>query len=527
MPALARALALPLALALPGAALAQQPSLWDLITPERIVTRIVQMGIMGLRTQADITYGGITVSPLTGLVALTDVSLRPRPPWDTTGTCEIRLDRLTIRSAAVDEADIVRLKAQATGAALPGTCLPPEVQQGAQMVGVGDLGLSRLTMDIDYRISSGAAAVHLYARADNLASVSLDGDFAYFWFDGRRDMDEPLPVAHLREARLTVENLGGWDLVKPLIPPPFTDPASAGQAVDMLFAEIPPMPPGTPEAAALSSLQASAIEGWAAFLASPRALVVETGFDPGAPVFLNPLVLEDQPEALLGYLQPVVSLTSARARAAVPAAILQQAREAADQLGAPERLQAGLALASGVGAVRDVAAAAVLLAPLAEQGDPEAAVALARALEGRDPAAAYGHALTAAAAGAPLSGALLDRIEARLPFATVLAEQAKKVEGVEHPASALEDLGLIREQAAMRLTGRGQTRSYATAALWALIGTAAGDAESADILEEIDERVRLAGPEAAEVWAAQEAAAVELATSAWISFDLPALFSGR
>jgi TPR repeat protein len=460
------------------------------------------------------------------MVTMTDIRVWPFPDWDADGNCVISIDRLTVRTAAVDEADVVRLKAQASGASAPASCLPPEAQQGTQMLGVDKVSLSRLTFDIDYRISTAAATAHVYGRADDLAAVTASADFSYFWFDGREDMDNPKPVAILREARLTVENLGVWDKVRPMVPPPFTDPASAGAAIEAVLAEaLPPFPPGAPADAA-ATLRETARDGWLAFLADPKALVLETGFDPEAPVFLDAAVLEEQPEEALGYLQPVVAVTSARARATLPVALLQQAADTPDTLSDDERLTTGLALASGSGAPRDLSGARTLLEPLAAAGNGAAAAGLARALEARDPAAAYSHALVAAASGETQAGALLDRIEAALPFATVLDLQAERVAGVEHPASALGDIASVRAQAAMRMTGRGETRSYATAALWSMIGAAAGDAESGDILEEIDERVRLAGPEAAATWAAQEASAVNLARSAWISFDLPATFAG-
>lgn len=513
------------ALILPGA-VAAGPSLWDLFRPERIVARGIQMGIMALRTQADVTYGGITVSPLTGMVTMTDIRVWPFPDWDADGDCVISIDRLTVRTAAVDEADVVRLKAQASGASAPASCLPPEAQQGTQMLGVDKVSLSRLTFDIDYRISTAAATAHVYGRADDLAAVTVSADFSYFWFDGREDMDNPKPVAILREARLTVENLGLWDRVKPMVPPPFTDPGSAVPSIDSVFAEIVPPLPASPAADAVAALKVSAGETWAAFLADPRVLVLETGFDPANPVFLDPDVLSQRPEQAFDYLKPRFALRSARARAMLPVSLVKKASETPDQLTDSERLSAGLAFASGSGAPRDLVAAQGLLQPLADAGNGAAAAGMARALETRDAATAYSYALVAAERGEPQAGALLDRIEAVLPFTTVLEVQARRVEGVQHPASALEELGLVRAEAAMRLTGRGQTRSYATAELWALIGTAAGDAESADILEEIDERVRMAGPEAAAVWAAQEAAAADLARQAWVGFDLPAAFGG-
>jgi hypothetical protein len=57
-------------------------------------------------------------------------------------------------------------------------------------------------------------------------------------------------------------------------------------------------------------------------------------------------------------------------------------------------------------------------------------------------------------------------------------------------------------------------------AMFAMIGSAAGDPESADILAQIDERVRLAGDGAFEIWSDSENQASNDAMEAWLEYDL-------
>src|SRR5690606_20840536 len=124
---------------------------------------------------------------------------------------------------------------------------------------------------------------------------------------------------------------------------------------------------------------------------------------------------------------------SAALRALPPSALLTAAYETPDGLSAEDRLRIGSALASGTGAPRDLRQAMVLLAPLIEAGNGEAALLLAQALEYRDPEQAYLHALAAAERAAPKAAGLLDRIEAALPLARVLELQHQLVAEVEHP----------------------------------------------------------------------------------------------
>jgi hypothetical protein len=380
---------------------------------------------------------------------------------------------------------------------------------------------------MDYRISTSALTTHLHAVADGLAAVSLDTDFDYVWIDGSKDMDNPDPVVFLNSARLTLENLGAWEKLSPMMPPQMLDAAQVSTFVTAALDEMLGSPaPGESPSPARADLVASAQEAVAGFLADPRRIVLETGFEPGEARFLNLKDWDLTPEKALDDLEPRLSLLPQPARALLPVALVSKALDTPDLLSEDERLRVGTALAAGVGAPRDLASAESLLGPAVDQGSGAAALVLARAFESRDPEKAYALALHAAESGAPGAAGTLDRIEAALPFARVLELQAVLVEGVEHPVDALEQLTSVRDEAAKRMSGNGRSRSYATAALWALIGSAAGDAESADILAEIDEKVRLGGAEAAAVWAAQEAGAVELARGAWIGFDLPSSFGG-
>ncbi|MCR8723473.1 hypothetical protein [Frigidibacter sp. ROC022] len=515
-----------LGLAGPAAAQQQKTTLLDLISPDRIVARMMQMGIMSLRTQMDLTYGAISASALTGSVTLTDIKAWPLVDWEIEEGCAITIDRLTLRTVPLDELDLVRIKAQATGAEATLDCLPPEARAGGAMLGIDKVALSRMTVDLDYRISTAGAKAHVYALADGLAAISADVDLDYIWMDGTRRMDDPEPVVFLNSASLKLENLGAWEKLSPMVPPPMLDAAQFGPMIDQGLNGMLGLAPGEPVPPALAEFSASAKEAWSAFLADPRSLVLETGFPNGAARYLNLMDWEGSLDTMLSDLEPHMALRTQPARSMLPVALISKALDAPDTLDLDERVTVGTAFATGIGAPRDLATAETLLGPAVDAGNGSAALVLARAVETRDPEKAYALALLAAERGTEGAAGVLDRIEAALPFAKVLELQGVLVEGIEHPVEALEQLTSVRDEASKRMTGKGRTRSYEVAALWAMIGSAAGDQECADILAEIDEKVRLAGPDAADVWAAQEANAVELARGAWVGFDLPSSFGG-
>lgn len=513
---------------LPGLATAQDRLGWfDLITPDRMVKQMVQIGIMSARTQMDIKYGDMSVDLITGRVTLTDVKMWPLPEWDLEAACEVGIDRMTFRSNPLEVIDRLRFKVQVSGLTAPLDCLPPDARQGMQMAGISELDMPRVTLDVDYGIPGSDAVVHLFSVVEGQSAIDLTADFSYVWIDGREDMDNPEPVIFLRNAALSVENRGFWEAVKGQLPPPMTDPASVGNMVkEVLTGGLKDQ---NRNKADLNEAQTTFIDSVAsalsAFVADPDTLVLETALDGDA--FLDLDVMEDDLRNAFETLQPRLALTRSSTADIIPAALLAQAiGPTAGTLSVEDRQRVGMALVTGNGAPRNVAAGLALLTPIAEGGDGAAAMALSHALEVRAPDEAYVWALRAGAGGEEGATARLDRLEAGMPFAEVLRLQASVTGEAEATAGDVDGLSDIREEAAMRLTGNGRARSYAAAALWASLAKAAGDPEAADIMADLDEHVRFAGADAQSAWRAVEAKAGEAALGLWLSRDLPARFGG-
>ncbi len=519
---------------LPTAGLAQGwATFFSVLTPERLIQSMLQSGVLALRTQIDMQYGAMSVDLLTNSVSISDVSVWPLPEWDEEGDCVVTVDRLSLRSAALDDIDNIRVKATVTGLDTALSCLPPEARQGLAPLGLTRLEMPHLTVDMNYGVPASDLDLRARGVIDRVAAVEFSTRFSYFWFDARDDPDEPTPVMFLSNATLEVENLGAWDMLQGLLPPPFTDPASAagaasamlGQAMVEMNKDAAPFDATEEEVAPNPEQQAfadSAGAVWAAFLEDPRTLVIESRID--GDVYLDIEAIEEGPAALFAALKPALSLAPARVSEAVDVALLARARSGAAVLTADDRRRVGLAFVTGAGAPRNVGVGLELLQPLASDGDAEAALALAEAMETRDAAEAYRWALEAGAAGESRAVAVLDRLERGMDFATVLEVQ-EAVSGTIVPDEAtLASVSGLRNAATARLDGQGAARSYGAALLWATLGAAAGDPGAQDILERIDERVRLAGPEARAAWDGVEASYAEAATALWIDQDLPARY---
>ncbi|MFT7595058.1 MAG: hypothetical protein ACI8R4_002384 [Paracoccaceae bacterium] len=513
-----------------------EPLTWgDVLSPDRVAQHILQYGIMALRTQLDLQYGDLSANLLSGRVTITDLQMLPLPEWDGNADCNIRVDRLTINQAPLDEPGRIRLKASVYGISAPAICLPPDVRPALQAAGIDEMSLPYLSFDVDYDVATSGARIQAHGVAEGLAAFDLTADFSYLWFDGRDDPDEPVPVFELSSGTISIENTGLWDKVKGMIPPPFTNPTSAIPMIQgVLTGALEDMnrdgagnqqdDPGT-----LSGAQVGFVDSftttWAAFLKSPQRLILETGFAPDENRFLDLEAYEADPRMAFEDLQPRFVLVPAQVKAALPADMLRLALgDDAASLGADDRLRIGQALVSGVGAPRNIAAGTKLLVGLARDGSGPAALALSDALETRQPDIAYGWSLRAGAAGQSGATARLDRLESVLSLTQVLKIQNEVSKGTKHPLEALANVAAIKRHARARLTGKGMARSYGIAVMWAMLAAATGDAEAADMLDEIDTRIRHSGAEDAQVWAAIEAESSRLAMEIWLSRDLPTAF---
>jgi len=503
---------------------------FNLVTPDKLMQSLLQSGIMMARTQLDIQYGDMVVSPLSGTVSIADVTAWPLPDWDDAGDCAVEIEKLSLNGGAPTDITHFRAKVQALGVWFHAACLPPDAQQPLRMMGLSELYFPRVTFDATYDVASAGAKVNMFADLDTVATVGLTADFSYLWFDGRDDMENPDPVIFLSSAALTVENSGLWEKMQAMAPPPLTDPASAPAMVEgglrqalmgMNASAAPEGAQPVPLNDAQEAMIASAGAAWVGFLANPQRLVLETGYASENDVYVDVLLYQDDPTVAFEDLQPRFALAPAASRNALPVGLLEAALSAPDSLQPADRLAAGEAFLTGAGAPRNMAAAMALLAPMAQAGDADAALLLSEALEARAPAQAYRWALIAGAGGAPGAAARLDRLEGTLPFGEVLALQNDVAGGATYPADALINIASIRQQASDRLSGMWLSRSYSAAAMWAMLANAAGDAEGADILNELDQRVLSGGDESLAAWDPVEAEASALATRIWVDENLP------
>lgn len=492
---------------------AQDRSLWELLHPNQIAAKLLRSAILGLRSQVDITYSSLTVSMRDGVLAADDVKLTLYDNITDGDVCEVTLAGLEILTGDPFAINTITLSLAARSVEVGDTCLPADARPGLAMLGKTSLLLPEVAIDIAYDMPTAATQLSASTTFDGIAAFQAQADLAYatIWAG---DGDEAVPGGDLRAASVTIEDLGGWERASAFLPQQFTNPDTAGAAASQMLGQMfEGLAQGNVLPKGAKSFVVEAARGWADFVSEPGRLVLETGFDPDFPIFIDAQTFEDGPFPVIDLLQPVVARVPAAERGAVPPALLAQALNAPDTLDNDARRMVGLALLTGTGAPRAVAQGAALLSGFVDAGDGEVALAVARALKGTDVETAYAAALVAGAAGAPGARSVLDSVEVGLPFAARMRLQKAASAAVAEPdlqASTRE----LAAHAEAHLSGVGAPRSLPHALLFGTLAAARGHAGAARLVDRIDRAIPQDGRAA---WAELSAEISDTALAAWVA----------
>lgn len=496
-------------------ATAQERTLWDLLHPDRLIERAIGFGVVALRSRMDVTYSALSVAALRGAVRIDDLRLTLYDNLTGGDVCAIDVDGVEIRTGDPFEPARSQLRVAAQGLRIDGDCLPRDLRPALAMLGRTDIAVPDLSVEVTYDLPSAAAGLAVAATAEGIAAATFDVTFAYVAMWGGDDPEgTPVLVGDLSRATLSVENLGGWERAAPLVPADFADPERAGAAMAGLVGGLlEEQARGGLLSKRVRAFAVEAAQGWAAFVADPRRIVVETGYPAGEYRVIEPTAFENGPLGLIDLLEPVVRPAPAAAAATLEPGLLRTALNAPDTLSPEDRRAAGLALLTGEGVPRATARGAALLEGLEMPGDGAVMLALARARMEGDPEGAYAAALAAGDSGMPGTRALLDRIEDGLPFGARLRLQAEAAGPLPEADTLPEGAAALRARAEAHLSGIGAPRSLRHAAFLASLAAAGGDGAAQRLVSRIDASI----PEGAEGWREAEAEVAAAALAVWLA----------
>ena len=510
-----------LALALPAQpALAQdqaRPGFFDIFNFETLTTSLMNTVMTAARTFADIRYQQVSFDPVAARLTLLDLDIRPHLPGFAPDACTVTAARATIGGQPLDRPHLSRFRISLDDVNVGLGCLPPEARGAVFGVGLEAISLSRADLTIRYDYASGGGTAELLADLDGVAAIEafVDADYISFRLDPATE--EPRLALDLNIAHLTVDDRGGWDLAKRVIPQGMQDPAALQQIVSGAVAEVITDANGvsTPQLSAdQQRLVAEAGAVARGIAEGHRRLVLSTSIK--TPPFRIDETSTAAFQPFFDALAPVVSGSAPQLSQAIPVAVLEEALNS--ETLPPNAMELGRAMLTGVGTPRNVSNGLKLLARASRKDDAEAAYLVAEALMERDPETAYGHALRAAANKVPGALAILDMAERGTSYETMIQLQNDATPSGPVPslyASVLD----MRRAARDYMNGTGSYRSYRAAYYWASMAAAAGDASGAAMRDEIEELMRLRGD--ADAWAEEITSLENGVLRDWIKRDLP------
>lgn len=507
---------------------------------------LLRMAVPYGRMIADIRYGAIEVDGKRGAVTLRDVEASGIGEY---ARCKVTLGQAQISGLQFISGEDMRARIDISDLDVATNCFGPQAAMIGVVTGGDTIPIDRLSIDSRQVMGSGAATMSFELVSDGIARIEGSADFDYFavyipdffrklaeeqnpygaphpmesfpdgmddladpalpGMEGMEDMGEmddmavpelepdPTPEVGvrgtLRAAHLSVENLGVWERIQPMLPPEATDP----QSLDAMVTA-----PAGSEMAAIQQGLAEALRG---FIADPsRRVTAEVR--PETPLAFDSAEWK-VPEDGIAHFAPVF----ANALPTPPLALI------ADPSAAGDARSLGLALARGDGVPQNRRRALGLLLPI--KNDPEVSMALAGLVAEADPAAAYVHAMAAAQQGAAGAPALLDRLEARLPTLALLGAQPAANGAL--PEELFASVVTLRDAALAREQGAGVARSYLLAWRLAAPAAAAGDVAAQALIARLD--ARFAGDAA---WIAAREGAADAAIADWTGHQLGRRLSG-
>ena len=495
------------------------------------------------RMVADIRYDSLEIDAQRGQLILRDLEFNGLGKY---ADCQVSLGQLHITGMSLWTPENAQVRLNAHDIAVANNCFGANAAMIAMVTGGNDIPISDLTIETRQAFGRGALVADIEINSPQIARIEGTADFDYVsiympglleemfappkdpWdmdsndnpfadpdefnpFDdpdsdsnpfGDLDSDgteDETPKGGLRgtlkSAHLSVENLGIWERIQPLIPPSMVQPG----AMDVLITSEP--------GSTMHGIEQDLAEAIDAFIAEPGRITAE--IRPEQPIDFESTAWTT-PQDAAEALRPKFSN-------ALPTPAVRLIANPGNDDGDPRAL--GLALAKGTGAPRNASRAIELLTPLKEDG--EVALALAELTQSNEPAEAYALVLAAAQAETPGALSALSRIEATLPIVDILAAQQAATDA-ELPDEVFTSAITLRDAALAREKGVGQARSYALAWRLASLAAATGDSQSQSLMDRLDMQF---GDDSD--WAAARNKAAELAAEDWIERELATRFAAE
>lgn len=469
------------------------------IDQERLARGAAQLTIMSMRSVMDVTYDDLLLDKRTGDFSVRGIEITLPDAAGVPG-CTIKVDALTLVS--LDRPDALSIASEADGIDISPACAGNQSGIIRSMLGPDAMKVTHYEATTSYHIGQSSLDHSMLVETAVAGSISVNARLEGLHVN-LDQYGEPKPAGKLVQAEVTLQDI---DALRALLPIFGLEADPVAMATGAMRGTLSRDGISNAERALLESadveLSRVVKDGGAITLRSGR----------GADVSFEQLAETEGPEDLVSLLLPVFSSALVGADNLIPSQLLKAALTAPGDMSPEDQIRVAAALTTGQGAPQSIGAAAKLLKPLAETGNPGAVLGYARLLHrsGEDMSAAYTYALAAGMAGATGARNLMDRIESDLSLPAILEIQAAEAGDIPAPEA---DIAMLRNSARQYANGRDATRNYGQAILLGMLAAAGGDHSSQLLVERL--AARFEDDEDAATWSELIAKQSETALSLW------------
>lgn len=475
-------------------------------------TRVVEFAVSAARSQLEIHYQAIVPNSELGQLSIDGLIFTPGPELDMSG-CIVSVGKILFQVGKPQKLGAENITTSLYDLNVSPLCLPFEQRAILAVSGVREIVVPHATVNIDYYFPSSSLEIFVAGKLEGFSEFDLFLSAPYFSIMAA---DQPL-VVKLNKVELSVRDDGAWSALSPQIPPEFSRSNVAGENVSNLLKNF--MFNG------IASSEGSAFFGslantWDAFLRGSRQFTLETGDLPPEGIAIDFDKYEINPQRLFTDLKPTFSIKSALSKNLIDQDLLKQLLDSTPEtLSIDQKLEIATALLQGNGVPRNTKLGLRILEEMSAADTSKAFSFLVDYYFTTSPEKAYYYAMKLGKANQREATSLLDQLEAKISFDTVLEMQSR------NSIHRLDDKSLLSsvyftEQANSYYRGLGAERSYLNSYYWASLASASGARQGEKILANLHNLARNLSKTEVEIWSNAIASVEALTLDDWLTFKI-------
>jgi len=235
---------------------------------------LVSFGLEAARGFVDLQYSDIFYEKRFDRLSINNLKIIPPKTLVEEG-CEIKIKSIKILSTEFPD---VKQKFSISDFNASALCIPYEQRALLALAGIRSINIPMIYFDLSYEPASGGLNLSLSTEIQGLLRVNLSIDTDHFSYNF---LEEELKI-RLKQAEITLENLGAWENVRDQIPPSFVTPGTSGANISRSIGQLIDGT-GVVNSNAKDVFLRSLESTWDQFLIEQDTIAFRTNFRPESP----------------------------------------------------------------------------------------------------------------------------------------------------------------------------------------------------------------------------------------------------